>query len=85
MNARGDTVVDRLYDLPFRAREIALHGVRAGAANALTVAQLRHGVQLADSLTPSFVEERIDEGFDELVEEFADRADAVAGIISAGE
>lgn len=57
MNAHGDTVADRLYDLPFRAQEIALHGIQAGATTALAAAQLHHRAQLADSLTPSFVEE----------------------------
>jgi hypothetical protein len=73
-------VVECLNDIAPHAEEIALHGVRAGAAVALAVAQLRHGVQLADSLTPTFIEECMDEGFDELVEEFADHANAIADV-----
>lgn len=41
------------------------------------MAQLNHDIQLADSLTPSFIGERVDEGFYELVVEFAPYADAV--------
>lgn len=41
LNARGDTLEARLQDVPMRAREVALHGVRRGAAVALTMAQMR--------------------------------------------
>jgi hypothetical protein len=37
-------------------------------------------VQLADSLTPTFIEECMDESFDELVEEFADHANVVSDV-----
>jgi len=74
--------VERLQDVPNRIQEVALHGVRSGAANALAVAQLRHGVQLLKSLTPNFIEEGNDEGIEELVEEFAPCADAVTQISS---
>lgn len=43
VNARGETVMESLQDIPVRVREIALHGVRSGAADALAYAQLRHG------------------------------------------
>jgi hypothetical protein len=76
-------VVGALNDIAPSAEEIALHGVHAGAAAGVAAAQLRHGVQLADSLTPTFVEECMDKGFDELVEEFTDRANAVADVTSA--
>ena len=39
MNARGDTVVARLQDIPNRIREVAGHGVRRGTAVALATAQ----------------------------------------------
>lgn len=32
LNARGDVLVARLEDVPVRAREVAFHGVRHGAA-----------------------------------------------------
>ena len=40
LNARGDLVVSRLQDIPIRAQEIALHGVRHGTAVALIIAQV---------------------------------------------
>jgi hypothetical protein len=83
VNACGDTVVEHLNDIAPRVEEIALHGVRAGAATALAAAQLCHGVQLADSLTPTFVKECMDKGFNQLVEEFPDCANAVADVTLA--
>jgi hypothetical protein len=76
-------MVERLNDIASRAEEITLHGIRARAAAVLAVAQLRHGVQFADSLTPTFIDECMDEGFDELVEELADRANAIADVTPA--
>ena len=43
MNARGDTVAARLRDIPHRIREVAGHGVRCGAAVALSTAQFESG------------------------------------------
>ena len=43
MNARGDTVVDRLRDIPRRVREVAGHRVRRSAAVALATAQYQSG------------------------------------------
>jgi hypothetical protein len=80
VNACDGTTVEHLNEIEPRVEEIAIHGVRTGAAAALAVAQLHHGVQLADSLTPTFIEECMDKGFDELVEEFADRANVVAHV-----
>jgi hypothetical protein len=84
-NTRGETPAERLQDIPARVQEIAIHGVHSGAGDALATAQLRHMVQLSDSLTPSFAEERADEGFDDLVEEFAACADAITDTSSAGD
>ena len=39
VNARGVVLVVRLHDIPNRVREVALHGVRHGAAMALAAAQ----------------------------------------------
>jgi len=39
VNARGTVLVVRLYDIPNRVREVALHGVRHGADMALAAAQ----------------------------------------------
>jgi hypothetical protein len=83
VNACDGTTVEHLNEIEPYVEEIAIHGVRAGAAGALATAQLRHGVQLVDSLTPTFIEECMDEGFDELVEEFADRVNVVADVTPA--
>ena len=40
VNARGSPIDIRLQDIPARVQEIALHGVRHGAAVALTAAQV---------------------------------------------
>jgi len=42
LNARGNLVVSHLQDIPMRAREIAPHGVRHGAAIALMIAQVNY-------------------------------------------
>ena len=85
MNARDETVAERLQDVPVRIQEVALHGVRSGAADALAAAQLSEGLELADSLVPSFVDERVDPSFADLVEEFAPCADAIAATSSVEE
>ena len=46
VNASGDLKVDRLQDIPNRARQIATHGVRQGAATALAVSQTCTGHNL---------------------------------------
>ena len=78
MNARGETHVEWLYDVPNYIWEADFHGVHSGAAKALAAAQLRHGAHLWESLTPDFVAESNDEGFEELMEEFAPCVNTVA-------
>ena len=46
VNARGVVPVVRLYDIPNRVREVALHSVRHGVATALAAAQARSGCNL---------------------------------------
>ena len=48
VNARGPVLAIHLRDIPNRIREVALHGVRHGAATALATAQARssHNLQL---------------------------------------
>ena len=46
VNARGAVPAARLHDIPNRVREVALHGVRHGAATALATAQARSGHNL---------------------------------------
>ena len=43
MNAHGDTVAARLWDIPRRVREVAGHGDHRGAAVALATAQYQSG------------------------------------------
>ena len=38
INARGPLLINRLHDVPARVQEIALHGLRHGAAVALAAA-----------------------------------------------
>ena len=77
VNARGAVPVVRLHDILKRVREIALHGVRHGAAMALAAAQA-HSSQNLQLLPHSFpvatylgVQER-------LVEDFMSAANSVA-------
>ena len=46
INARGAVPIVCLYDILNRVREVALHGVRYGAATALAAAQARSGHNL---------------------------------------
>ena len=46
VNARGVVPVVRLHDIPNHVREVALHGVRHGAAMALAAAQAHSGHNL---------------------------------------
>lgn len=46
VNARGITLPDRLRDSWVRAQEIALHGIRRGAAIAFASVQVRFGHEL---------------------------------------
>ena len=71
--------------MPDCVQEIALHGLRSGAVSMLAAAQLRHVAQLSEFLASDFVEECNDEDFDELVEEFALCADAMAQVSSSAD
>ena len=46
INARGTVLVVRLHDILNYVREVALHGVRHGAAMALASAQVQSGHEL---------------------------------------
>jgi hypothetical protein len=78
VNGRGATLADRLQDIPNRAREIAGHGARQGAATALATVQTQLGHKLWN-LQPVFPEgeDRVD--FEELIDEL----DKAVGAISA--
>ena len=46
VNARGAVPVVRLHDVPNRVREVALHGIRHGAAMVLASMQVHSGHEL---------------------------------------
>ena len=77
VNARGAVPVARLHDIPDRVREVALHGVRHGAATALATTQARYGynLQLLSHGFPDVVPPRDRE---RLIDEFSSAANSVA-------
>lgn len=79
LHDRGDELVVHFQDVPTRAREVTLHGVRRGAAVALVVAQVHSGCDLRP-LQPDFLNGEDVDDHQELVIEFEGAADAVAHI-----
>jgi len=81
VNARGDTVVARLQDVPHRVREVSRHGVHRGAAVAIAVVQTMSG---SDDRTfhPVFPVGEEQEDFYELVNDLSIVADAVVEEVS---
>ena len=77
VNARGAVPVVRLHDILNRVREVALHGVRHGAAMALAAAQVHPGHDL-QLLPRGALVTRDPEGYDLLVKDFFDAANSVA-------
>ena len=69
--------VVRLYDVPNRVREVALHDVCHGAAMALAVAQARSGHELR-FLPHSFPATEHPEDHERLVKDFFNTTDSVA-------
>ena len=61
INARGAMPVVRLYDVPNHVREVALHGVRHGAAMALAIAQAcsSHELRLLCDRTTQFIQDQV--------------------------
>jgi hypothetical protein len=82
INARGSSIDARLQDVPVHIREIALHGVRHGAAVALTVAQVRTRYEL-HAMETGFPMGDSPEEHEDLLEEFTMAAEAVVDITSA--
>ena len=77
VNARGAVPVVRLHDIPNHIREVVLHGVRHGAATALTTAQAHSGHNL--QLLPHGFLDAVPLGDHErLIEEFFSAANSVA-------
>lgn len=78
-NARGDTLVACLQDIPVRAREVALHGICHEAIIALEMAQVRSGHDLR-SLQSGFPHGEDPYYYQDLVEDFEGATEAVANI-----
>ena len=77
VNARGAVPVVCLHDIPNRVREVALHGVRHGAAMALATAQAHSGHNLR-LLPHGFLDAAYLGGHECLVEDFMSAANSVA-------
>ena len=82
VNARGSLIDVRLQDVSVHVREITLHGVRHGAAVALTVAQVRTRYEL-HAMETAFPMGDGPEEHEDLLEEFTMAAEAVVDITSA--
>ena len=77
VNARGAIPVARLHDIPNRIREVALHGIRHGAAMALAAAQVHSGHDLR-LLPRGALVTGYHRDYERLVEDFFDVANSVA-------
>ena len=77
VNARGAVPVIRLHDIPNCVREVALHGVRHGAAMALAAAQARssHNLRL---LPHGFLDAAHPREHEHLVEDFSSATNSIA-------
>ena len=82
VNARGAVLVVRLHDIPNRVREVALHGVRHGAAMALASVQAHYGHELR-FLPHDFPAATHPEDYERLIEDFFSAANSVAFISQA--
>ena len=77
VNARGAILVVRLHGIPNRVREVALHGVRHGAAMALATTQARSGHNLW-LLPYGFSDATYPGEHERLVEDFMSATNSVA-------
>ena len=82
MNARGSTVATRLWNIPAGVKEVAEHGVHAGAARAIAVVSTMSGADYRQ-WEPVFPEWGVrQEAFEELVDDLYFPADAIVGDVS---
>ena len=79
VNARGAIPVVHLHDIPNHVREVALHGIRHGAAMALAAAQARSGHEL-QFLPQGFLATAHPGDHECLVEDFFSVANSIAFI-----
>ena len=77
INAKGVVSVVRLHDILNRVKEVAIHGVRHGAAMALAAAQAHFGHELW-LLPHGFLATAHPGDHECLVEDFFDAANSVA-------
>ena len=82
VNARGSSIAACLQDVPVHVWEIALHGVRHGAAVALTAAQVQTGYEL-HAMEIGFPMGDGPREHEDLLEEFTMAVEAVVDITSA--
>ena len=81
VNARGDTVVARLQDIPNRVQEVTSHGVHRGAALALAIVQTLSENDLR-TLHPIFPEGEAWEEFEELTDDLSMVATTISEDVS---
>ena len=77
VNATSAILVVRLHDIPNHVREVALHGVRHGAAMALPAAQAHSGHNLR-LLSHGFPDAAYPREHERLVEDFMSTANSIA-------
>ena len=82
VNARGSLIDARLQDIPDRVQEIALHGIRHGAAVALTVAQVQTEHDL-HAMEVGFPIGDGPKGHEDLIEDFIAAMEAIMDITFA--
>ena len=82
MNARGSTIAARLWNIPARVKEVAGHGVHAGAARTIAVVSTMSGEDYRqwEPVFPEWGAAR--EDFDELVDDLRFIADAIVDDVS---
>jgi len=81
INARGSLIDARLRNVPARVQDVALHGVRHGAAVALIVAQVQTGHEL-HAMETGFPMGDGPEEHEDLLKEFVMEAEAIVDITS---
>ena len=81
VNARGPLLINRLHDVPTRIQEIALHGIRCGAAVALAMARVQTGHELC-TMELGFLMADDPDMHEELIEDFDDVVQAIVDITS---
>ena len=84
INARGAVPVVRLHDIPNRVREVALHGIRHGAAIALASVQAHSSHELR-FLPHGFLAAAHPEDCERLIEDFFSAANSIAFIFQAND